>query len=119
MINTIKRDDKWFEDRFPVMQEFYGEWMTIKAARVVFPEITRSKRSQITWEETLAHVSAGKYTFIQHTPPRMDGVTHPTRAEDEFCDCPILHLQSTCHHQIFENDLLEQEGQFFGGAMTL
>ena len=119
VINTVKRDDKWFEDKFPIMEEFYKEWMINKAAGVVLPEITRSKRLQISWEETLAHINVGEYTFIDHTPPRLDVVTHPTGAEDEFCDCPKLDLHSTFPHQIFEDHLLEEEGQFFGGAMTL
>ena len=118
MINTVKRDDKWFEEKFPIMEEFYSEWMINKVAGVVFPEITRKKRLQITWEETLAHVNVGEYTFIHHTPPQLDAVAHPTGAEDEFCDCP--KLDNRYHeHQAFEDQLLEEEGHFFGGAMTL
>lgn len=83
VINMVKRDDKWFEENFPAMEEFYTEWMVNKAAGVVFSEITRSKRLQITWEETLAHVNIG-YTFIHNTPPRLDAMTHPTGGDDDI-----------------------------------
>ena len=65
-------------------------------------------------------MNIGEYTFIHNTPPRLDAVTHPTGGDDEFCDCPKLDFFSNCYpYQAFEDHLLEEEGQRFGGAMTL
>ena len=119
-IHTVPRDDEWFEDNFPAMEEFYTEWMVNKAAGVVYPEIKRTKKLQITWEETLAHVNTGEYMFIPTTEPRLDVVTYPTGSDDEFCDCPkIDRSQPSRVYELFDDTIDQQDGQCFGGAMML
>lgn len=119
VLNTIPRDNAWFEANFPAMQAFYNEWQVNKAAGVVFPEIVRSKRLQITEEETMAAVNHGAYEFLAVEQCRLDLVTHPTGNEHQFCDCPPMPEWKVPEAPEEVDSIVPEEGVCFGAAMTL